>query len=144
MSKRPSWDKYFIAIAKTVSTRSHDAETKVGAVLVDRYNRIISTGYNGFPPGCDDNNLPNTRPDKYPYMIHAEMNAIVAAYSDTYGSTLYCTLSPCKDCTKIIIAAGIKRIVYLDKYSNCDFDFIRSFFDKVNVSFEQYKELDDE
>lgn len=130
---RPSWDDYFIMIAQTVSVRSHDAETKVGAVIVDANHRILSTGYNGFPPGCDDQELPNLRPHKYPYMIHAEMNAIASSRADLRNATLYTTHSPCNECAKAIITAGIKRVVFHQAYKNDNFDFISNLFSACRI-----------
>lgn len=123
---RPSWDQYFINIAETVSTRSHDGETQVGVVIVDENKRILATGYNGFPPGLDDSHLPNLRPDKYSFMVHAEMNAIASSRTDLRGSSLYCTYSPCRDCTKAIITAGIRNVVFKTAYLNDDYEFICS------------------
>ena len=114
---RPSWDEYFLQLTQVISTRSHDAETKVGAVIVDKKNRILATGYNGFPPGVFNTYLPTNRPEKYNYMIHAEINAIIYAKRDLKGSTLYCTHSPCIDCAKGIITAGIEKVVYIHPYS---------------------------
>jgi dCMP deaminase len=121
---RPSWDDYFLDIAEAVSRRSHDGETQVGAVIVDPNKRILATGYNGFPPGCNDRELPNLRPDKYPYMVHAEINAIASSRQDLRGATLYCTWSPCRDCAKAVITAGIARVVFRKAYKNDDFGFV--------------------
>lgn len=137
---RPSWDKYFINIAEVVSTRSHDAETKVGCVIVDANNRVISTGYNGFPPGCEDNNLPNTRPDKYLYMLHAEINAIATCRTDLKNSTIYITISCCQDCAKAITAAGISRVVFGKVYKNSDFEFTKKFLKQVGVKVDEFVE----
>ncbi len=112
MRKRPDPDTYFMMIAEVVSLRSHDEETQIGCVIVSPDGRILSTGYNGFPPGFPDEDLPATRPEKYPYMVHAEINAIASAGRNLRGSTMYCTLTPCKDCVKAVITAGIKRLVY--------------------------------
>lgn len=121
---RPSWDEYFLNIARAVSARSHDGETQVGVVITDANRRILATGYNGFPPGCDDSALPNLRPDKYPYMVHAEINAIASSRQDLRGATLYCTWSPCRDCAKAIITAGVRRVVYAMAYLNDDHAFV--------------------
>ena len=137
---RPTWDEYFILIAQTVSLRSHDAETQVGAVIVDENHRILSTGYNGFPPGCDDDALPNLRPDKYPYMVHAEMNAIASSRQDLRNATLYTTHSPCGECAKAIITAGIKRVVYKTAYANDNLNFITNFLTNCGIS-NQHLEL---
>jgi dCMP deaminase len=130
---RPTWDSYFLDIAQTVSKRSHDGETRVGVVVVDETKRILATGYNGFPPGCDDRILPNMRPDKYPFMVHAEMNAIASSRQDLRGSTLYVTWSPCRDCAKAIITAGVKTVVYRQEYRNEDFEFVAHFLKTCGV-----------
>jgi dCMP deaminase len=124
---RPTWDQYFLDIASVVASRSHDGETQVGVVVVDENKRILATGYNGFPPGCQDDELPNARPDKYPFMVHAEINAIAASRQDLRGASLYCTWSPCRDCAKAIITAGIKKVIYRTEYRNEDFEFVHSF-----------------
>ncbi len=130
---RPSWDEYFINIARVVSTRSHDAETKVGAVLVDENHRILATGYNGFPPGLTDDSLPNLRPDKYPFMIHAEINAIATSRQDLRNASLYCTHSPCRDCSKAIITAGIRRVCFVHSYANDDSEFVEKFLKSCGI-----------
>lgn len=134
--QRPAWPDYFLEIAEVVSRRSHDGETQVGVVVVDENKRILATGYNGFPPGADDGALPNLRPDKYPFMVHAEMNAIAASRQDLRGSTLYVTWSPCRECAKAIITAGIRRVVYRHEYRNDDFDFVRELFLRCQVEVE--------
>jgi len=112
--ERISWDEYFLRIAGLVKERSHDQETKVGAVIVDGLNRIISTGYNGHPPKLEG--LPTTRPDKYEFILHAEMNAILSSRCDLTkeDATLYVTLVPCQQCSLAIITSRIKRVVYLN------------------------------
>lgn len=131
--QRPTWDEYFLDIAEAVSTRSHDGETHVGVVVVDETRRILATGYNGFPPGCDDSSLPNLRPDKYPFMVHAEMNAIASSRQDLRNSTLYVTWSPCRDCAKAIITAGVKTVVYRREYRNEDFEFVIHFLRSCGI-----------
>jgi len=113
---RIPWDDYFISMLPLVSQRSHDAQTKIGAILV-RDKSIISTGYNGFIRGVDDKVLPNTRPGKYLYIIHAEKNLILncaRAGISTQDTTLYLPCEPCIDCYTFVIQAGITRIVYSD------------------------------
>lgn len=109
--ERPSWNNYFIKLADIVSERSPDPNTKHGCVIVDDSNKIISTGYNGFPPGGPDFQLPLTRPEKYDYIIHAEMNAILSSRCDLRGHTMYITGMPCKNCLKHIVAVGIKKLI---------------------------------
>lgn len=111
-----SWDRYFLQIAGHVATRSKDPATQVGAVLV-RERNIISTGYNGFPRGVDDNVAERyQRPAKYDWSIHAEENAVLTAARfgvSTAGTTLYVTpMPPCKDCAKAIIQCGVKEVIY--------------------------------
>ena len=107
-------------MATTVAKRSHDAETQVGAVLVsNNTGAILATGFNGFVRGAKDKNLPNTRPEKYAYMVHAEQNII--ANSVQHGitisnCTLYCTLSPCVSCMRLMFQCGITSIVVKDLY----------------------------
>lgn len=111
-----SWDQYFVNLAMTVSTKSKDPSTQVGAVIV-KNKRIISTGYNGFPPGIDDSQerLSN-REIKYQYICHAEINALSQCSLhgvSCNGATIFTyPFGPCKDCIKSIIVSGIKRVVY--------------------------------
>lgn len=107
------WDKRFLQLAELVSTWSKDPSTKVGAVIVDDAQRIISTGYNGPPRGVMD--LPEySREEKLMRTIHAEENAILFARQSLVGTTLYVTHPPCAHCTAKIIQVGIEKIVYLE------------------------------
>ena len=127
-------DTVFINIAKETSTLSHCVRSKVGAVLV-RDGNIISFGYNGTPSGmdnhCEENGVTLN------HVIHAEVNAVLKAAktgNSVDGSTLYLTLSPCLDCSKVILQSGIKRVVYLTKYRNPEgIDFLKQF-----IEVEQY------
>jgi len=134
---RPSWDEYFLSIAEVVARRSHDLETKVGCVITGQDYRISACGYNGFPPHFPDSVLPKKRPDKYVYMVHAEVNAIVSSGRDLRGGTLYCTITPCVECAKIIITAGIKKVVCAKPYTGATYDleFVKSLFSMGGVSF---------
>jgi len=114
-------DTYFLLIADIISSRSHDAQTQHGAVLV-RDDRIISTGYNGFPPGAPDDIIPNTRPHKYNFINHAEANAVYAAAKlgiSLEGSKLYVTGPPCHNCTKILVTLGITNWIIGDRQHAC-------------------------
>ena len=118
-----SWDEYFMGIALLASKRSKDPNTQVGACIVDQNNVILATGYNGFPKGCSDDEFPWDRAGentKYPYVMHAELNAILnASGKDLHGARIYVALFPCNECAKAIIQSGIKEVVYLsDKYAN--------------------------
>lgn len=100
--ERPTWDEYFSQFAFLAATRSHDSETKVGCVLAYE-NRIISVGYNGFCSSVTENSLPVSRPHKYPYMVHAEENAISNMIIKPRGSIIaYITHMPCGGCAKLL------------------------------------------
>lgn len=118
-----SWDEYFMGVALLAAQRSKDPSTQVGACIVDDSKRILSTGYNGFPHGCSDDDFPWNRDDskgetKYQFVVHAELNAILnASGKNLNGSTVYVALFPCNECAKAIIQSGIAEVVYLsDKY----------------------------
>lgn len=117
-----SWDDYFMGIALLAAKRSKDPNTQVGCCIVDQNKIILSTGYNGFPKGCSDDDYPWEREGeetKYPFVVHAELNAILNAGGKSLrGATLYVALFPCNECAKAIIQAGIAEVVYLsDKYA---------------------------
>ena len=118
-----SWDEYFMGIAMLAAHRSKDPSTQVGACIVSADNIIISTGYNGMPKGCSDDVFPWDREGaetKYPYVVHAELNAILNANGrDLRGSRVYVALFPCNECAKAIIQSGVKEVVYLsNKYKD--------------------------
>ena len=117
-----SWDEYFLGVAMLAARRSKDPSTQVGACIVSPDNIIISTGYNGMPKGCSDDEFPWDREGeqtKYPFVVHAELNAILNANGrDLRGSRIYVALFPCNECAKAIIQSGIKEVLYLsDKYA---------------------------
>ena len=132
--KQRKLDIVFMNITKEVATLSHCVRFKVGAVLVKDDN-IISFGYNGTPAGmdncCERDNV------TVPHVIHGEVNAILKAAktgTSVNGGTLYLTLSPCLDCSKLILQSGIKRVVYLTAYRNLEgVDFLKQF-----ITVEQY------
>lgn len=126
--KRPSWDEYFIKIAEDVSERAICEKRKVGALIV-KDNRILSSGYNGAPKGfkhCSETgclrkemNIPSGQRHELCRGLHAEQNAIIqAAWHGVKieGGTMYCTYQPCSICVKMIINAGIVRLVYTGGY----------------------------
>lgn len=122
------WDDYFMGIAILSAQRSKDPNSQVGACIANAHNKIVGIGYNGFPLGCSDDELPwareadNACDTKYPYVCHAELNAIMnknAAGLD--GCHIYTTLFPCNECTKLIIQSGIRRVIFLsDKYHDSE------------------------
>lgn len=113
-----TWTEYFITIAQVCALRSKDPNTRVGTVIVNKNKEIIATGYNGLPWGCNDDNYPwendkeNWLETKYPYVVHAEANAIIHARQNCSDFSLYTTLFPCCECAKLIIQSGIKEIYY--------------------------------
>lgn len=116
-----------MGIALLASMRSKDPNTQVGACIVSEENIILSTGYNGFPKGCSDDEYPWEREGadnetKYPYVVHAELNAILNSGGRSLkGARIYVALFPCNECAKAIIQSGISEIVYLsDKYAETD------------------------
>lgn len=117
-----------MAMAFLTAQRSKDPNTQVGACIVDSNRRIVGLGYNGFPAGCSDDDLPWARQanselhKKYAYVVHAEVNAILNKGSaDLRGATLYVALFPCNECAKVIIQAGIQEVVYMaDQYHDTD------------------------
>lgn len=126
MNTRITWDQYFMGLALLSAQRSKDARTNVGACIVDKHNRIIGIGYNGFPRGCPDDEFPQSRgrdengniarlyDSKHAYSVHAEANAILNSMGrDMQGATLYCVMPTCNECAKLIIQVWIKRVVYL-------------------------------
>jgi len=114
---RPSWLEYFITMARLASARSADAETKHGCVIVDKKNRVIGIGYNSFPANMPDHLLPNKRPEKYKWMVHAERNALANCVIRPEGCTAYITGPPCLDCAKSLYQEGIKHFVCIDGHS---------------------------
>ncbi len=130
MSKRTdyiSWDEYFMGVALLSAKRSKDPATQVGACIVNTKNKIVGAGYNGLPAGCNDNEFPWDKQGdflqtKYPYVCHAELNAILNNIGmDLHGCRIYTALFPCNECAKAIIQSGITEVIYLsDKYDGSD------------------------
>ena len=148
-----SWDDYFMGVAFLSAQRSKDPNTQVGACIVDANKCIIGIGYNGFPRGCSDEILPWARcgecdlHKKYPYVVHAEVNAILNKCSASVrGATLYVALFPCNECTKVIIQSGIREVVYLnDFYHDTDAcKASRIMFKMAGVKLRRYQPVHDE
>ena len=127
MNKQSKYDNSYLKMARVWGDLSYCKRRKVGALIV-KDRMIISDGYNGTPSGfeniCEDD-------DNYTkwYVLHAEANAIMkvaASTQSTNGATLYITLSPCKDCSKLIHQSGIKRVVYCEEYKDTSgLDFLK-------------------
>lgn len=108
---RIDWDQYFMAMAHLAAVRSHDAQTQVGCVIVNEDNHIVSIGYNGFPANTKDEKLPIVRPYKYPYMIHAEQNALSNITNKDKNIRAYVTGYPCSTCSKLLWQSGIRKVI---------------------------------
>lgn len=132
---RPSWDEYFLQIAFTVAQRSTCDRARVGCVLV-RDRRILTTGYNGAPAGlphCDD--VGHLMVDGHCVRtLHAEQNALIQAALHgvgTEGATAYVTHQPCLTCAKMLINAGVRRVVYAGNYPD---NHSRQFLEAAGVA----------
>ena len=124
------WNVAFMQQAQLMSTRSKDPSTKVGCIIVSPDRFVLSEGYNGFPRGVADTpERLNDRAQKYPRVVHAEANAILKVAKSTQScdnATLYITMSPCKDCSKLIHQSGIVRVVYQNSYKDlAGIDFLK-------------------
>jgi len=121
-----TWDEYFMSMAHLAALRSKDPSTQVGACIVNSSNRVVGIGYNGMPSGCNDDEFPwerdgLTNETKYPYVVHAELNAILNSIQNLSNCRIYVSLFPCNECAKAIIQSGIKEIIYeSDKYYDTD------------------------
>jgi dCMP deaminase len=118
-----SWEEYFMSLALVASLKSKDPSTQVGAVIIDNKTRkLVSSGYNGFPRYIDDEQIPQTRPEKYLYVVHAELNAILHAQRELSDCSLYVTVFPCSECMKAVVQSDIKRVVYLNDLNGNDWN----------------------
>ena len=118
-SKQLRYDRAYLRLAKSWGQLSYCTRKKVGAIIV-KDGVIISDGFNGTPKGFD-NYCEDTNGDTHWYVLHAEANAILKVAKSTnncHQSTLYLTHSPCKECSKIVLQAGIIRVVYIEKYKD--------------------------
>ena len=144
-----SWDEYFMSIALITSLRSKDPSSKVGAVIVNLKNHIIGTGYNGFIAGSDESSFSWNREGdwlqtKYPYVVHAEANAILSSTtSNMEGCRIYSTLYPCNECAKKIAQKEIKEVIYLSEKHNKEEFHIASvkIFEAAGIHIRQLKML---
>jgi dCMP deaminase len=126
MTAISKWN-YFMSLAFLSARRSKDPSTQVGACIANRKGRVVGMGYNGFVNGCKNDFTWEREGDgwagtKYPFVVHAEVNAVLNATGPVEGSSIYCTLYPCNICAQVIVQAGIKKVVYFsDKYHDADF-----------------------
>ena len=146
---RPSWDEYFMQLTEVVKTRSTCLRRQVGAVLV-KDNRVLATGYNGAPKGvphCEEvgclreqEHVPSGQRHELCRGLHAEQNAIIqaAVYGvSTPGSTIYITHQPCSLCARMLINAGVVRVVYQGDYPD---QLAVRLFQEAGVVLEKYGE----
>ena len=117
---RPDWDSFYISLCFLIARRSIDPRNKHGCVIVDKHNHILSTGYNGQPPGIDDSKLDQTPPGKYKLLEHSESNAILNSKGcDLEGSTFYITGQPCYACFRQIRIVKASKIIHGGQSSHC-------------------------
>jgi dCMP deaminase len=125
-NKTTRYDAAYLRLAESWAKLSHCSRKQVGAIIV-KDEMIISDGYNGSPAGFD-NCCEDAEGNTHWYVLHAEANAILKVAKSTNnckGATLYLTLSPCKDCSKLVLQAGINRVVFMDKYKDTEgIDFL--------------------
>ena len=151
LDHRPSWDEYFMTLANEVATRTTCMRRAVGAVIV-KDRRILATGYNGVPTGmrhCAETGclrqqlgVPSGQRHEICRGLHAEQNAIIQAARlgvNISGATLFCTHQPCVICAKMIINAGISRVVYRHGYPD---EFSMQLFREANVIVEKYEDIE--
>jgi dCMP deaminase len=143
-----SWDQYFMGVAMLSEKRSKDPSTQVGACIVNQDKRIVGIGYNGFPQKLNDDDFPwekdgEFEDTKYPYVVHAEANAILNATQNLKGATIYVTLFPCHECVKLIIQSGITELVYASsKYNGTPSDIAaKRMLDKADITYRQCQEV---
>lgn len=133
----PSWDEYFLNLCEVIKTRSKDSKTQVGCVLVSNIdNRILSTGYNGLKSKCDDNINWTDRELVHSLVVHAECNALIYNTCPNIESKLYCTMSPCKNCMKLIASCNVKKIIFKTPYK--DSEEVKNICEYYNIDFIQF------
>ena len=139
--KRLRYDRAYLRLAKNWALLSYCERKKVGAIIV-KDGVIISDGYNGTPSGFD-NFCESDNGETHWYVLHAEANAILKVAKSTNnanGSTLYLTHSPCKDCSKLVLQSGIKRLVYKESYKDTSGII---FLQNAGLEIEQIEQIDD-
>ncbi len=136
-----------MSIAILSAQRSKDPSSKVGCVIVGEDHRVLSLGYNGMPSGIDESQVSWERVNddplmtKYPYVCHAELNAILNSNHNLKGSTCYVTLFPCNECAKALIQSGIKKVIYLEeKYPDSIQDIAsKKLLDLAGIKYVKYE-----
>ncbi|ESO02367.1 hypothetical protein HELRODRAFT_161627 [Helobdella robusta] len=142
------WEDYFMAVAILSAQRSKDPAKQVGACIVSEDKKIVGIGYNGMPNGCSDDELPWVKnqadelDNKFAYVCHAEMNAIMNKNTyDVKDCTIYTALFPCNECAKLIIQSGIRQIVYLSDENKNKKSILASkrMFNLAGISYRQFE-----
>ncbi len=133
-----------MGIAKLSAMRSKDPVTQVGACIVDKNNKIVSMGYNGMPYGIDDANAHwekegDWEDTKYPYVCHAELNAILNSPRTVADCRIFVTHHPCNECAKAIVQSGITEVIFGDEKAGKKSDVARVIFESAGVKLTQYK-----
>lgn len=133
------WHQVWMSIAKQISRRSKDPNTKVGAVIVSPDNRRLFVGYNGFVRGVLENIQRWKRPEKYRRVLHAEENALLQRNCDVECWTCFVTLRPCAHCSQQLAQSGIKKIVYLEERVDEDYELTEETCREVGIELIQYQ-----
>ncbi|PID82273.1 MAG: cytidine deaminase [Clostridiales bacterium] len=139
-----SWEDYFMAIASLSAMRSKDPVTQVGACIVDRDHKIVSVGYNGMPYGTEDISA-NWSKDgkwedtKYPYVCHAELNAILNSPRSVKGCIIYVTHHPCNECAKAIVQSGISEVIFNNDKEGKESDVAKIILDNANIKVKKHR-----
>ncbi|NQZ74694.1 MAG: dCMP deaminase family protein [Ekhidna sp.] len=141
------WDDRFLQLAEHIAAWSKDPSSKVGCVIADDKNEIVSVGFNGFPRGIQDDSRLQTRETKYPLIIHAEANALISARRDVSGCTAYVTHFPCIQCAVKLIQSGIVRVVtyYNHEFNErwkTDIEQTRKIFNEAKVVYQEKRRND--
>jgi dCMP deaminase len=140
------WDKRFMELADHIGTWSYDPRTKLGAVIADERNRMISIGYNGFPRGVEDKvERYEDRPTKHLFVAHAERNALDNSPMNVEGCTMYVPLLPCNECAKSIIQRGITKVVSYnpDREDTFNWDITKQMFEEAGVELHLVERTDE-
>jgi len=140
MPNQNKWDDHWLNIASVWAKLSKDPSTKVGGVIVTPDNRQSSAGYNGLPRGVKETPDKWERPTKYEWVIHAELNAVMNCPFDTYGCSVYTTITPCHKCMEHMRNAGIQRVIYAEEYERLTH---KDIWLEVAAEFEEVYQLKD-
>ncbi len=138
-----SWQDYFMGIAKLSAMRSKDPVTQVGACIVDSNNKIVSMGYNGMPYGINDEDAYWDKEGvweetKYPYVCHAELNAILNSPRSVKDCRIFVTHHPCNECAKAIVQSGIREVIYADAKEGKESHIAKVIFNSAGVVVTKY------